>query len=289
MKSPFCIVALVSVIILVSISLKASTQVETGTGTLVILDSSQDEIVVAADSRMHVASTHQKFDNRCKVTALGNELIFAASGTTYAFSRDGGIVWDVHTIARDVFVRLSKKIAKEPMPLRLANAWGDQVKEKLNADLMRNPQETLQGAYENTLVSAIFAGFYEGSPLVVVGEFTFKTASTGQIETEFSFFDVAKGPTWEMIGNTDIAYELFEGRSSRAHQWSQDVNARIPKDGDPLAFKIIDAVRFSMENYPLVKIGDEMFQPIGGPIDAVRLKRKGGIEWIQRKQNCPSK
>jgi hypothetical protein len=284
MKTSFYAVRLASAVVLVP--LIAGAQLETGIGTLVILESTQDEIVVAADSRMHVQQ--RELDDRCKITALGNELIFAASGTTQFFFPDPRFAWDAHTIARNVFRRLSQERTKEPMPLRLANAWRDEVKKKLKADLRRDPQETIQGAYENSLIDAIFAGFDGNSPLIVRGSITYTKTASGQFETNFSISDLFREPGVEMIGHSDVAYELFEGRTDRAHQWRHDMKARIRKDDDPIAFVAIDAVRFSMANQPLEKIGNEMVQPIGGPIDAVRLKRMGGIDWIQRKENCPS-
>jgi hypothetical protein len=286
MKTSFYAICLVSAVVLVP--LIASAQIKTGTGTLVILNSSQEEIVVAADSRMHMASAHRDFDDRCKITAFGDELIVAAAGTTYSFAQGGRVVlWDAHTIARKIFDGLSKERTQEPTPLRFAKAWGNEVKEKLKADLVRDRQETLQGVPGNLLANAIFAGFYHGSPFIVVVEITFSITDNGQIETEFSL-DTFEEPVWEMIGHSDVAYELFEGRTDRAHEWWHDMKARIRKDDDPIAFVTIDAVRFSMANQPLEKIGNEMVQPIGGPIDAVRLKRTGGIDWIQRKENCPS-
>jgi hypothetical protein len=48
----------------------------------------------------------------------------------------------------------------------------------------------------------------------------------------------------------------------------------------------IEAVRLSIEHYPLVNIGGRMVQPLGGPIDAVRLRRTNSLEWIQRKESC---
>jgi hypothetical protein len=56
------------------VPLTAFAQVEAG--TFVVLESSQTEIVVAADSR---AIGWVKTDKSCKIRAFGNELIFAAS------------------------------------------------------------------------------------------------------------------------------------------------------------------------------------------------------------------
>jgi hypothetical protein len=175
------------------------------------------------------------------------------------------------------------------MPIRLATVWGEQVKKKLELDLIRNRQEILWNATDgNTLTSAVFAGFYENSPLIVTGSITYTVAANGHIKTSFSILNIYRKPKAVMIGRTDIANELFTHQTERARKWLQDLTLRTPPGADPVAMPAIGSVEFSIENYPLVNIGNQMLPPLGGPIDAVRLKREGGIEWIQRKPNCPS-
>lgn len=89
--------------------------------------------MVAADSRGYSAVTHAQWDDRCKISAFGNQLIFAAAGKTAYLSADPALAWNVHTIARDAFEsrRESKTTLAFPDLLSIAVAWGDEVKIRL--------------------------------------------------------------------------------------------------------------------------------------------------------------
>ena len=255
-------------------------------GTLIVLNTSQDEIVVAADSRSY--SVVAQFDNRCKITALGNQLIFAASGNTGYGPNDGRpLEWDSHTIARAVFLRLSRETATQPMPIGFAEAWGNEVKNKFQGDIERDGLEgVLFGAEGDTLTSAVFAGFDGDAPLIVTASITYSISAKGHADVAFAITDVFRRPKAVFMGRQDIADELFTGKTPRSLQWRQDLAMMRTPGDDPIALPALEALRFSIEHYPLVNIGGKMLPPIGGPIDAVRLSRANGIEWIQRKDNC---
>ncbi|MGA2102367.1 MAG: hypothetical protein ABSG34_14760, partial [Candidatus Sulfotelmatobacter sp.] len=64
--------------------------------------------------------------------------------------------------------------------------------------------------------------------------------------------------------------------------------ARLPTGFDLLAFYMIEMVKLSIEHQAGEIIDGTRVETIGGPIDAVKLSRSGGIEWINRKDNCPA-
>jgi hypothetical protein len=136
-------------------SLSASAQPESG--SLIILNSSNDEIAVAADSRS--ISAAGQFDNRCKITTLGNRIIFAASGITAMTPIDGRpVYWDAHSIARDIFVINPDKAAVDLEGF--ATAWGQEIKRRMEIDVKRDGSEVfLEGTDNTTLTSAIFSEF----------------------------------------------------------------------------------------------------------------------------------
>jgi hypothetical protein len=263
-------------------SLNAAAQVKSG--TLVILNASQDEIVAAADSRVYTPVT--QFDNGCKITTLGNQLIFAASGTTgYGSPERGSLYWDSHAIARNIFLRLSRKKAKQPMPIRLARAWGQEVKKKVEADLKQDGKdEVFFGVEENRLTSAVVAGFDNGSPLIVTVALMVVISARGSTNVSSAIADIFTTPRAVSLGRVDIANEIFYGKTPRAIQWRSDL--ALMRTGDPIAVPAIKAIEFSIEHYPLVSIGGKTLPALGGPVDAVRLSRAKGVEWIQRKDNC---
>jgi hypothetical protein len=272
-------------LIIFVLSLRADPQVETG--TLIVLDSSLDEIVVAADSRAY--STLWQADDTCKISALGNQLIFAASGFGRYTSPDTSDAWDTHTIAKNIFVSLFHKRTAEPMPLRLAKAWGGEVKKKLEESLARDPQIlSLADEGDNTLTTGLFAGFDGGSLFIVLAKITYVIDANRLITASFSIDSVIHQPDELFLGKADIAEELFEHKTDRSKRWMKDLSASTHLSRDPLASNVIGTVRISIENEPAITVGHRKLVPIGGPIDAVRLRRASGIEWIQRKPNCPA-
>jgi hypothetical protein len=85
MRTSFYAVLLAGSIILVS--LITCAQLRMGAGTLIILNATKDEIVVAADSRTHIGYPPQDLDKRCKINVFGNKVIFAAGGMTESFAK----------------------------------------------------------------------------------------------------------------------------------------------------------------------------------------------------------
>lgn len=70
---------LVIVLVVCSIGVNLSATTEAGTdGSIAVAYWAQDEMVIAADSRGTIGNSYH--DTECKVSALGNKLIFAATG-----------------------------------------------------------------------------------------------------------------------------------------------------------------------------------------------------------------
>jgi hypothetical protein len=262
------------------IALNAAAQVESG--TLIVLNASQDEIAVAADSRSYSAAG--QFDDRCKITTLGDKFIFAASGNTAYGPNGGRPYWDVHAIAKNIFADLSNEATIKSVPIDLATKWGREVKRQIEIYLKRDgPSGILEGTENSTVTSAVIAGFVDDHPLIVTVSVNYQTVGDGQISINWSIRNIFEKPNAVMLGRENIANELFSGQTQRAIEWREALKTHT---GDPMATPAIEAIRFSIANYPLVSIHGQMRPPLGGPIDALRIARHGGIEWIQRKAEC---
>ncbi|MGO9270797.1 MAG: hypothetical protein ACLQOO_11185 [Terriglobia bacterium] len=272
-------------ILFLLVSLHAIAQVEAG--TLVVLNSSQDEIAVAADSRTHNATTY--IDNRCKISALGNELIFAASGKTgYGPLGGANLVWDSHAIAHDKFRMIAHNKRTQNLPLRLATSWGRKVKRQLQLDLIHDRDETLSGVVGDTLTSALFAGFNAKGISIITGKITYRFTPKGKPITTFTITNEFERPRAVFIGDTGIADEFSASTTTRAVQWRQEASIQAAKAQDAVALFAIKIVDLSIEYSPGMIIDGKIIPSIGGPVDALRLVRGHGIEWIQRKANCPA-
>jgi len=263
------------------ISLHASAQIQSG--TTIVLMSTKDEIVVTADSRAFNASID--LDDSCKITALGNRLLIAATGEAFARNSDERLAWDAHTIGRNVFDEISKEESGEPLAVRVANAWGNKIKEKLQNDLNINPNEVLLGAKSNSLAHILVAGFDHDKPVWVAGQITYRVNPAGVYEAGYSVLHISTTSGDVALGYTDIANEFLADKTPRAIRWRNNLHGN-PGD-DPIAVGLIEAVRLAIKYTPPIHYGNRTLYPVGGPIDAVRLSRSNGIQWIQRKPNCP--
>ena len=263
-----------SVLFLVLIPLATFAQVKSG--TFIVLHSSKDEIAVASDSRDIIEG--KEFDDGCKVRAFGNDLIFAAAGIGGSIHTTPGLSWDSRTIARNLYLRLSREPASVPMPIRLAYAWGNEVKEKLKFEAARNTDVISSKKPGSELTSALFAGFEGNAPLIVVGAITYQSGFRGAVDTQFAIQHIYREPQTVILGGSDVAAQF----GSQVEHWEKSV----PFSVDPLAAWPVSAIRFGINHSPSIISDGRTVKSIGGPIDAVRLTRDGGIQWIQIKPNC---
>jgi hypothetical protein len=261
-------------------SLNVVGQLESG--TLIVVNTSPDEIIVAADSRTYRGT--EQSDNRCKITPLGG-MIFAASGTTAHGYKGQPLLWDTHIIAKQVFVRAAAADAAQQLLLQVAKSWGREVQKKFQAALGTNPVDSF-GFEGNNITSGVFAGFYNNAPLVVTVPITYEVLKSGALRV---YSKVKQAPTGKAltVGHNTIANELMDGQTPRSRQWRQGPRP-LANTTDGLALGAILAVELSIKYHPLVNIQGKMLPPVGGPIDVVRL-RQSGLEWIQRKPNCQEK
>jgi hypothetical protein len=190
--------------------------------------------------------------------------------------------WDSFTIAENFFRRFSLERTTEPMPIRLAQAWGNEVKNKLRADMLYE-QDLAATRTGSDFTSAVFAGFDNHGPLIVVGTVRYTVDSFGAIDTNFVINDIFRHPQQLMLGATDIGAEIQKKSTPRVKQWM----SKIPSSTDPVVALAIHEVNFSIRYSPPVTINGKTFSAEGGPVDAVRLTPFKGIDWIQIKANCP--
>jgi hypothetical protein len=255
-------------------SLTALAQVKAG--TFIALRSSNDEIVVAGDSRNIIGG--KEFDDSCKVRAFGGELIFAVAGIGGAIHSTVGRSWDSRTIARSLFLRLSREPANDPLAIRLASAWGNKVKEKLKVEAARDKDVVAGKKPGSDLTSGLFVSFYNKAPLIVIGAVTYSIDLRGAVDTRFAIQNIYREPQTVMLGETDVAAEL----GSHVQQWEQ----ALPFSVDPIATWAIAAVKFGIDHSPLIVSNGRTVRSIGGPVDAARLTPENGIRWIQIKPSC---
>ncbi|MBZ5547252.1 MAG: hypothetical protein LAO22_04685 [Acidobacteriia bacterium] len=124
-------------------------QVEATHGTIVVALLSQNEVVVAADSRK--LGTFGNFtlypDDACKVAVLDNNILYAQAGTTNAACNIAGssCYWDSMLMAREL-VRSRDAIHANSNALALSNAWNKRAYEALWAYYFFRPKRAAMDA-----------------------------------------------------------------------------------------------------------------------------------------------
>jgi hypothetical protein len=270
--------------VLIFLRLNAVGQMETD-GTIIIFNASEKEIVIAADSRG--SGTHSYTDDKCKISAFGDKLVFAASGRT-GLRNEPTNYWDAYAIAREDFKRLTRKGTSDDLPIDLAKAWEISIKQKIE-DRQDNGVDVVAGLDSNAIMFALFAGVRkDGSILTVVEQITYEVGKDGKARIVYRsphILDAKDFPNW--MGRYEIIEELKAGQTFRSDQWRRKINAVVSASPDPVAALAIEQVKLTIDNLGPTKknYAGVPFSEVGYPISAVRLTSKGA-EWIE-KGNCP--
>jgi hypothetical protein len=256
-------------------------------GTIIVVDASKNEIVIAADSRTSGTNTYS--DDNCKISAFGDKIVFTASGRTG--SRSGPTkFWDAHAIALREFERLTRKGAPDDLPINLAQAWGIAIKKKIEYRISQRVH-VLAGLDDSLIMSAFFAGVRkDGSILAVIEKISYEVLKDGTPQIERSQPNILTSSQFpQFLGKGDIIKEFDAGQTLRADQWRHKLIPLIRASTDQVATEAIEEVRLTIDNLATAKFNAKgvPFSEVGYPIAAIRLTSKGA-EWIER-GNCPQK
>jgi len=241
-------------------------------GSIAVLQSADDYLVVAADSKRLSAqgvSLHS-----CKVDALDEQLVFANTGYgSYSGVRGK---WDAISVARQHYRQLAKAPRHELIPA-LAETFGRDIAAKLEPDVRGHPEE----GWPETLGTAIFAGFDEQHQRVVVEVKIHQVRrSSADVAVGYSTRRLPDAVFAEVIGETSVAQEFADGRTLRSQSWRNGLDFEVKGLGvkERLVAGAEKMVRLTATYEP---------SAVGGAIDTVLVSRKTGVEWIHRKPECP--
>ena len=272
------------------IGLDATGQVGAN-GTIIVIYSSQNEIVFAADSRVAFGDSYS--DKDCKIRALGGKALFAASGRggqrnkiTHVYS------WDANTFARNAFVGIVKKGASQHIADQLASAWGIAMKRQLEQDIAADRSLAFANTEnDGTIALGAFADFEkDGTFLIVVERLVYEVATNGAIAVKaFVDYKTTSQSSPYYMGKGEIAREAYAHQTPRSKEWQRDFDMGSRFSADPVVFATKYFVSLTIDNYPAMRTDSKgtPFSIVGGPIAVARLTTKG-VEWIE-KGNCPQK
>lgn len=269
----------------------ASAWTQSEFGTIVVVFRSEDKIVMAADSRVNYGDGIYD-DNHCKIVALGNEIIFAATGIVGEFSSSlpQELRFSAGEEVRRVFSNPwfdSELLDFQGKVAQLASRWGAAMTNRFTRAAPRRLQHWLERMTGDIFIQGIFAGVEpDGHLSLVVTKVTYGRPIAG-LERRTATFHleriVSDSPFLQAFGGTEIFQEFTARSTGRAHreviQLALDLERYPPELRD--ALRVIRLVDLTIAFH-------RRRDSVGGEIDAIEPLRDRTIRWIQRKPQCPA-
>jgi hypothetical protein len=240
-------------------------------GSIAVLQSAGDYLVIAADSKNLSAKGVSLL--ACKVDALDDQLIFASTGYgSYAGVRGK---WDAIALARQHYHQLAN-LPRADMISALAEAYGGDLAARFEPDIKAHSKE----GWPQILVTAVFAGFDEKRQRVVIevnlhqvrrdgGEVAYSTKRLPASDADYA----------EILGETSIAEEFAAGRTLRSQSWRNQLDFQVQGLGvkERMIAGAEKIIQLTAKYEPSV---------VGGAVDTVLVSRKAGVKWVHRKPEC---
>lgn len=268
------------------------------TGTIVVVSSSKHKVVMAADSRVNFGDGRYE-DSYCKIAALNDKLIFAATGivgdNSYLLPEDlrFGATEEARKAARTFDVIPDFPVfSDQPRVHRIATDWGQAMARRFNAasDIrLKHWLELISKTGERAFVLGIFAGLErDGRVSVAVAHVDYGSPMKGFIVSPASSYlmytDITDIPETTSYGMPEIVHNISEGKTDFAkveQSGIRELRRTLPPD--------------KLDRYLVIRLVDLTiaFHPkqefVGGKIDAIELREGGTVQWIQRKDTCPDR
>jgi hypothetical protein len=268
---------------------------QTKLGTIAVVRYTDAKIIIAADSRHTLGKdkTSKHDDYGCKIAALGRHIVMVTAGFAgynAASANDQIPTWGASELAHQAY-RESKNASKHrrdhDISLRdVAARWGELVRahiaalQKVNARSVTNAQEA------GLLTTAIFAGTDTNRGLtVLLVQIKIAPEMGGGIQVEGPKLITPSVCPPCALGKTSIFLEFFERRTTRAREearrWQKIISTHSVSEADRMSVIRLVELTISLAS-------DSDRDSVGGPIDAVELRRGEAVTWIQRKSQCPA-
>jgi len=257
---------------------------EIRSGSIVVFRYSKEEVAIAGDSRrVDKAGTH---DDQCKVFALSDKLVFGFAGVESVEGPGPLPQFDAVGDARTAAAALERAGVRAGFTQELAHAWT----RKMSANFQAWPQETLRWAVgamggEPGLGCGVFAGLEaSGEVSVFLGRIVVRGTSPPNfgltIKGEIDPAPISEKVETGVCGRSDTAKEFVLGRSEQAAKeqrlWAKWRKIYGAAAESKIAIRLVE-LTVTLDHSGLV----------GGPVDAVELRKGSKVHWIQRKPSCP--
>jgi len=257
-----------------------------------IVHLSKNEISVAADSIAIRKGRNRNPDiitfDACKVAAFGNNLVFVDAGTAGFIEMPHVQGWDNIEEARAAYRSvLSKNSTIRGHVEDVLGEWARDITNRFNDMGTRYPDQ-FQAAVnpQGTLVDAFFGGEGSDGTLVLYGVSIHPTSHGSTVATADGGQKGCPYDSFCAVGRGDNMIEFAAGRTERARRENSSWHSAGPYSNDSFEYSMSRAIHMVELTIQYQGAG---VNEVGGPIDAVQLRRIGGTvqaKWYTRKKNC---
>ena len=253
-------------------------------GTIVVINFAEDEVVVAADSRAIRQDTGVPDDSYCKIAVFRHQFVFASVGASrFLDHATGKTLWDNNDLANQA-VRASQSHDRQVSNLYAAALdWAQAVKSHWDAH--REDARKIPGPRGGQITAG---EFMDNSLAIEIGEIRFDPKNEfdpirqniGLPPDDRCWPCSANGQTSRICvagKHADVAKKFCAQRKIQ-DRISARAPLKVPTRAAALAAKIVELTIGTYEK----TAGD-----VGGPVDVVSVSRNGTVTWHARKSTCP--
>lgn len=259
-------------------------------GTIVITQKTQDKLIVVADSRaLYPFQGTPPDDSQCKISALGHQFIFAASGAAVvpAEQRDSNH-WTNSDVASEVYasdVFLESQKSGQSRVDRIVMEWARRIERNWQMRYMTNPDEVV--AMANQGIGTLTIGFFAD---VENGEFVSSYVGITLSGNPMMFNAVIGVPKDSC---TDDRCAM--GKTHIFTEYARPGSLLSKREGLKASPELLQRIGLdTLTDIRIVDLTIAYDKPdatgivgVGGRIDAVELWKDSSIHWIQEKESCP--
>jgi hypothetical protein len=274
------------VFLCIIVNLNAAAQVEGVHGTIVVVYFSQDEAIIAADSRGGEYGGQR--DDDCKIATFSNKIIIASAGFR---SLDLTIAnkqrhWDSHVVAHQAFTAINSTQlpSNQEFVTAVTSKWAELAVNFFRPLAVSDPSGLIQTVkpYQNIISEVIFVGRDRDGKILAMRSLIYVDVSRGRknptVEKTIAAFPLNK---LSVIGSNAIVLEFSSPASTMSTRAKKEIAAfelsiATETPERKLELRVIQFVRWTIAYGPA---------DVGGETDAIKFNSTG-IHWIQKKQTC---
>jgi hypothetical protein len=246
-----------------------------GTGTIIVMELTDNGFVIAADSLAKSKNSTADY-SYCKIGTIDNDAIFAASGATgyYPVAPGDTPAWgylDQARLASGEVRNLQPTDDVTAAVTTVADNWSRRIEALWSVTIQKHRDEALwivqQQQYGNTLSHAVFAIGREGHIALSLRSVVLNFDGVHVVTEQASKICSLNAPC--ATGKTEVFYEFTRKTTVRSSHER------------PEPTPILQVIRLVDLTIAYDTSGD-----VGGRVDALELSNGGHVTWHQRKENC---